>query len=300
MTLHSHFSKLGAVAGCIFAAIFSSAALGADDDDAPVSGASSSTRYGLFNGLDHRSSYGLDVFPEPFLVDDSNKEQDEARLDWFSSRASGHQQNNVITAELEKGFGNLTLQLGLPFEIDKAPGQSTRGWGNIEAGARYPLFEAVALGGGADTTFGVATEAGIPLNTVFSKNAELIPEIFNDTRLGNFTVQAVFGYSMLFGAGGEDGGLHTFEYGFTLGYAMEKPCRGVEQIIPNFELSGEKALHKDEAGRNSITASAGLRADLKVFGTWMPHLGIGYVFPMNNAALSDLHNGVYTSLVFEF
>ena len=44
------------------------------------------TRYGLFNGLDHRSWYSHGDFPEPFLVDDSGLEINEARLDWLHTR----------------------------------------------------------------------------------------------------------------------------------------------------------------------------------------------------------------------
>lgn len=284
--------------------MFSPIVLRADDSDdattattATSATADSSARYGLFDRLDHRSSYGNDVFPEPLLVNDSNLEENEARLEWFQSRAGGHEENNVITAELAHGFGNVTLELAAPYEIDKAPGQTTHGWDDIETSARCPLFEAVAPGGFADTTFGAAVEAGIPVNTVFGKNTELVPEVFNDTRFGNFTIQSIFGFSMLFG-GGDNGGLRTFEYGFTLGYAIKKPCPGVEQFTPVFELSGEKEVNKAET--NSITASVGFRVGLKAIGRIEPRLGVGYVFPMNKAAFGELQSGVYTMLVFNF
>jgi hypothetical protein len=96
------------------------------------------------------------------------------------------------------------LELEAPYEIDKASGHTTHGWDNIDVGARYPLFEAVAPSEFADTTFGIALEIEAPLNTVFSRNTELVPKIFNDTKIGNFTIQSIFGYSMLFGAGGDD------------------------------------------------------------------------------------------------
>ena len=41
---------------------------------------SSASRYGLFDGLDHRSIYGQGYFPEPFMVDDSDLEPNEARV----------------------------------------------------------------------------------------------------------------------------------------------------------------------------------------------------------------------------
>lgn len=284
------FAASATVSLCLHAGETSSASQDATSSE-------TNTRYGLFNGLDRRSSYGLGVFPEPFLVDDSDLEVNEARLDWFYSRAAGHQQNNVITAELEKGFGNLTLEIEAPYEIDKVDGKTVHGWDNIDLGARYPLFEAVSKSGFADTTFGVAVEVGIPTQTIFSQNTELVPKIFNDTKIGNFTIQSIFGYSMLYGPG-DDGGLHTFEYGLTLGYAIQKPLPGVEQFIPVFEISGEKELNHDQT--NSIIANAGFRVNLKAVGRIQPRLGVGYIFPMNKAALDNLQSGVYTSLVFEF
>lgn len=299
MKLRSSISTITVLAFCTCAATFSAAALYAEDDDAPAStGGGASARYGLFNGLDHRSSYGQEIYPEPFLVDDTNKEENEARMEWFYGRAAGHQQNNVITAELSHGFGNVTLQLEVPYEIANAPGLGAHGWDNIDARARSPLFEAVAPNGFADTIFGVALEVGIPLNTIFSKNAELLPQVFNDTRFGKFTIQSLFGYSMLFGAGGDNGGLHTFEYGFTLGYAIEKPCARVERFTPVFEVSGAKELNKAET--NGINGSAGFRVNLEAIRKFAPQLGVGYVFPMNRAAHQDLHNGIYTMLAFEF
>src|SRR5260221_8477129 len=61
----------------------------------------SSTRYGLFDGLDHRSIYGQGYFPEPFLVDDSDLEPTEARFDWLHTQA-GAQHSDAGKAEMEK------------------------------------------------------------------------------------------------------------------------------------------------------------------------------------------------------
>src|ERR1700690_2582243 len=127
------------------------------------------TRYGPFNLLDHRSSYGQDVFPEPFLVDDSDAEENEARLDWLHTRADGAK-SDVITAEVEKGFGLLTLEIEVPYERDVDGGDVSQGVGNIDLGARYPLYQFVSAGGFWDTTFGSAVELGIPTESAVSKN----------------------------------------------------------------------------------------------------------------------------------
>jgi len=136
-----------------------------------------------------------------------------------------------------------------------------------------------------------------------SKNTELVPKIFNDLRFGShLSLQTVLGYSALFGPG-EDGGLHVFEYGCVLGVTFqhkEIPLPGVQQFIPVFEIKGEKQLNHDGAGQNSILANVGLRVNLKTIGPIQPRIGVGYVFPLNEATRADVHHGIYTSFVFEF
>jgi hypothetical protein len=266
------------------------------------SNGSASTRYGLFGLLDHRSGYGQGVFPEPFLVDDSDLETNEARLDWLhASRNDTH--TDLVTAEVEKGFGLLTLEVEIPFERDVDAGSITQGVANIDLGARYPLYQYVSPNGFIDTTFGAGIEVGIPTNSSVSPNGEVVPKIFNDLKLGDhFTLQTILGYSTLFG-GGEDGGLATFEYGLVFGYTIqhdELPIPGLQQLIPVVELSGETALNHDDRGQNSLLADVGFRANLKTVGRIQPRLGVAFVFPVDRSARADVHWGVITSLVFEY
>jgi len=135
-----------------------------------------------------------------------------------------------------------------------------------------------------------------------SRNTELVPKIFNDTKIGNFTMQSIFGYSMLLGPG-DDGGVQTFEYGFVFGYSILREAwalPGVDRIIPVAELSGETQLNKGEGGHNSLMADVGLRVNLKPIGRIQPRPGVVFVFPVDNNAREDTHWGVMTSLVFEF
>jgi len=260
------------------------------------------TRYGLFDWLDHRSEYGQGAFPEPFLVDDSDLEENKARLDWLHT-AAGSQHSDTVTAEVEKGFGLVTLELEVPYERDTASGQTAQGSGNIDLGARCPFYQYVSPNGLVDSTFGAAIEVGIPVNSVFSKNGEVVPKIFNDLKLGDhFTLQSILGYSTLLGDSG-DGGLQTFEYGFVFGYTIphdEFPLPGVQQFIPMFELIGETQLNKDDPGQNSLVGNLGFRLNLKTIGPIQPRPGLGFVFPIDQAARADLHWGVIASLVFEF
>ena len=260
------------------------------------------TRYGLFNGLDHRSFYSQGDFPEPFLVDDTGLEINEVRLDWAHTKA-GSQHSDTASAEVEKGFGLTTLELKVPYERDASPGQTSEGVGNLEVGASHPFYQFVSANGFFDTTFGGAAEVGIPVNSAVSKNTELVPKIFNDTKIGgHFTLQSLFGHSTLLG-GGSDGGLQTFESGFVFGCTLqhgELPLPGVQQFIPMFELQGETPLNHAASGDTSVIGNACFRVNLKTIGRVQPRLGLGYVFPLNNDARADVHCGIVTSLVFEY
>src|SRR6201998_4401208 len=130
----------------------------------------SSTRYGLFGWLDHRSEYGQGVYPEPFLVDDSDLEVNEARLDWLLTHRND-QHSDLVTAEVEKGFGLMTLEVEVPYERDAEGQKVTDGVANIDLGARYPIYQYVSSNQLIDSTFGVGIEAGIPTNSSVSKNA---------------------------------------------------------------------------------------------------------------------------------
>jgi hypothetical protein len=268
----------------------------------PAPESSSGTRYGLFDWLDHRSEYGQGVFPEPFLVDDSDLEINELRLDWEHARGN-NQENEFGTMELEKGFGLMTVELELHYERDMGGGSIIQGFDNIDIGVRYPIHQYVSPGRLVDSTWGVAVEAGIPVNSVVSKNAEFVPKIFNDLRLGDhFNLQSIFGYSTLFG-GGSEAERQTFEYGFVFGFPIqhkELPLPGALQFIPVFELSGETDVNKDTPGHNSLIGNAAFRLNLKPIGRIQPRLGFGYVFPIDHGAGENLNHGFFTSLVFEF
>ncbi len=280
---------------CGWLATLAGGKLMADDQAAP------DTRFGLFDWLDHRSSYGQGVFPEPFLVDDSDLETGELRLDWLHT-AIGSAHSDVTTAEIEYGFGLLTLELEVPYERDAADGKISEGMANIDVGARYPLYQFVSREGLADSTFGAAVEVGIPTTSAVSHNTEFVPKLFDDLKIGDFTLQSIFGYSMLFGPG-TDGGINTFEYGFTFGFTISSrtlPLPGVDKLIPVFELTGQTQLNQADAGQNSLIGDAGLRVNLKTIGRIQPRPGVVFVFPMDNNARQDAHWGMMASLVFEF
>jgi len=153
-----------------------SASAGPVDGTATVE---SDTRYGLFGWLDHRSGYGKGVFPEPFLVDDSDLEVNELRFDWLHT-ANHSFHDNAFKAEIEKGFGPLTVEVEVPFERISESGKITQGTDNVDVGARVPFYQYVGRDGFVDSTVGVAIEIGIPTHSSLSKNTEIVPKLFND------------------------------------------------------------------------------------------------------------------------
>jgi hypothetical protein len=260
-------------------------------------------RFGLFNWLDHRSAYYQDFFPTPLLLDETSLEPDgEFELNSLHTQANA-QHSDLITAEVEKSFGLLTLELDVPYERNSDSDDVSQGIGNVELGARYPLYQFVSANGLFDTTLGVAMQVGIPVNSAVSQNTELDPTVFNDLKLGeNFSIQSVFGYSTLFG-GGDNGGLQTFEYGFDFGYSIPHSAMalpGINQFTPMFELTGETQLNQADSGQNSLLGSIGFRLDLKPIGDLQPGLGLGLVFPMDNGASAEVHWGIAASLTLEF
>lgn len=280
----------------------------ADTVDGPFSG----PRYGPWGAFDSRSAYGKGIFPEPFLVDDSDLEVNELRFDWFHQENSG-QTGNLLRGEFEKGFGLMTLELEAAYlyntqhtflpALGRGVATTSQGFDNISIGVRNPVFQYVSDDEFVDTTLGVALEVGIPTNSPVSKNAELVPKLFNDLRIGDhFTMQAVLGYSSLYGSK-PDGGGRTFEYGVVFGWSIpheQLPIPEVEQLVPMFEIKGDTLLNTSEAGSNSLLGNAAFRLNLRPIGPVQPRLGLGYVFPLDKGGRDELRWGIYSSFVLEF
>lgn len=288
------------VAGCIH----SKAVADADDGLTTNSWTAQNARFGLFDGLDHRSIYYTDSFPQPLLVDDTGIEPEpEVELNYFHTAAADQERTDMGSVELQKSFGVVTFELEAPYEHFSDSDDTAQGFGNIELSARVPLYQYVSDNGVFDTTAGVGMEAGIPVNSEVSKNTELEPAAFNDLGIGrHFTVQTVLGYDKLLG-GGDDGGSAEFEYGLAFAWTMpheELPLPGVERFSPLFEVSGELGLNEDEAGQNSVLGSAGFRVDFRAVGGVEPSLGLGYLFPMSSAGRDEVHWGIVANFTMEF
>ena len=66
------------------------------------------------------------------------------------------------------------------------------------------------------------------------------------------------------------------------------------------ELSGERGLNLDEAGRNSVLGDIGFRAQLKTMGELHSSVGVAWVFPTDNGAREELHLGFSISAISDF
>ena len=276
----------------------------ADDDDTTTnSWTLQNSRFGVFDALDHRSGYYTDAFPEPLLIDETGPEPEgELEFSYLHTEANA-QQSDLYNVQVEKSLGVVTFELGVPYQQVTDDGETFDGTPFVEVGARSPLYQFVSDNGVFDSTFGVNMEASIPVNSALDINTELEPGVFDDLKLGNhFTVQTLLDYSVLLG-GGDNGGEQEFEYGLVFAYAVSRkdlPIPGVQAIYPLFEISGELGLNQDESGQNSVLGDAGIRLNLKPIAGLEPHIGLGYVFPMNNIARQEVHWGLIASFIVEF
>ncbi len=274
----------------------------ADNDDtsaATNSWTAQNARFGLFDWLDHRSGYYQDSFPQALTVDDTSLEP-EGELELSCLRtAAGSQHQYLMSAELQKSIGLVTLEVEVPYERNAVAGDTAKGIGDVEVHARCPVYQFVSDAGFFDNTLGVIGGVGLPVYSPVSRNAELEGGLFNDTKLGDhFTIQTVLEYDKLFG-GGDDGGAEEFDYGLVFAWRVardELPLPGIEHLTPMFEVNGDLGLNQDEAGQNSVLGSLGFRVDFRPIAGLEPSLALGYVFPLTNAARDQVHWGIALNL----
>ena len=272
---------------------------------------SADTHYGWFSSLDYRSQYGQFWFPEPFRMDETDVDN-EVRFDWVHQAGHGKVTDDSHF-EIEKAFGVTTVELEIPYQSETVPTtdsltgvtskERTRGVGNIEISVRRPIYQYVSHDGFYDNTIGVGLELGLPTYSPVSQNTEGVVKMFDALRLGeHFSLQTMGGFSLLMGPG-DAGGDQTFEYGVVAGYDIARKDLAlphVEQLIPILELKGETGLSGENAGHNNVSGTVGLRANFDAIGPLQPRIGLGYIFPIDQAARNDFKWGIVTSIVFEY
>ncbi|HEY1628984.1 MAG TPA: hypothetical protein VGF52_03940 [Tepidisphaeraceae bacterium] len=267
----------------------------ADSDDASTG----TGRYGLFNGLDHRSKYATNWFPEPINSDELDQDQ-EYRINGFHAEKRGFQ-DTELSAEIEKSWQLLSIEIEIPYEREVDDGDRSEGMGNIEFSARHPLFQYVSPSGFFDYTFGGRFEIGIAPNSEISEDTEVVGAVFQTIGLGNnFSIQMSAGYSTLIGPG-DDGGEQNIETTAIFGYNLDNPgFLHLTRITPEFELDGETAMNHGGDGQTALTGATGLLFAFDSIKWGEPKIQVGYIFPLNDAARQDFDWGITTSLILEF
>ena len=278
----------------------------------PATSDTTDSRYGPSGLLDHRSIYGQYWFPEPLRADESDVDN-EVRADWFHTENRGRQFDS-IKVELEKSFGLLTIEAAPGYESDRTHflnthnmrvgRQTAEGFTNIELGARHPIFQYVSPDGFFDTSFVAGLEFAPPSGSRISRDIELVPKLFNLTRIGDHVaIQTGLGDSILIGPAGR--GLSTLEHDAVLGYELTRddlPVPGILSTWPILEFDGEHTLNREAAGHNQLFATVGFRFNFESIG-WLPaqpRIGIGYTIPLDQGARNEFRWGIVTSLVFEY
>jgi hypothetical protein len=147
-------------------------------------------------------------------------------------------------------------------------------------------------------------EATVPTRARISRDWELVPKIFNLTRIGDhLAIQTGLGDSILVGPQGR--GLSTLEYNATFGYELTRDQLPLPVILnswPIVEFEGERTLNQAEAGRDQLFGTAGFRFNFDSI-SWLaaqPRIGIGYTFPIDKGARDEFRWGVVVSVVFEY
>jgi hypothetical protein len=257
-----------------------------------------STRYGLFNGLDSRSKYATNWFPEPLQSDELDQDQ-EVRMNVFHAQKRGIQDDEV-SMELEKSFKLLSIEFEVPYERSREDGDTVDGIGNIEFSARHPLYQYVSPGGFFDSTFGARVELGIATGSAVSKNTELVGAVFETIGFGDhFSIQASAGYSTLFGPG-PDGGEENIESAAIFGYNLDiKNFLDLVRVTPEFEFDGETGLNHDNS-HTAVTGAVGLLFAFDSIKWGQPKFQVGYVFPVNDDAKEDFDAAITMSFILEY
>jgi hypothetical protein len=265
--------------------------------------------YGLFNLLDSRSVFGDDFFPEPFLSDEGDRDN-EVAFSWLHQEGAGSI-TDQITGGVELTFSDTTVEVQAPWETDTFPGgdpgtglpdtQRISGMDSIQIALRHPIWQYVSPGNNIDNTLVAAFEVAVPTNSPVGRDTELVPEIFDLLRLGDHLgIQTHVGYSTLLGPDPSD--RETLEYSLDLSYAIDGSIvplpRELLGIVPIFELAGERGLNNGDLS-DDLMGVFGARFNLAPIGGESIRIGIGYVFPIDKQAGEEFHWGIVTSLVFD-
>jgi hypothetical protein len=310
------FSELiiSAIPGRLFAAATTQPFLLDDDDDvrptpaAALSPTQSSNRY-FFGLLDHRSSYGQDFFPDPFIGPEFDSEQ-QIELDYLHSENHGTREDEIDAGFEWNVVGQLTIagefgwdsehqpqNIGENEDSDDGPANSS-GFENVDLAIYHPLFEYVSNSSQFDYTAVARLDVGIPTRTpVSGTDVQLAPYLAQLLRLGaHASLQAWTGSQFTIGPD-----QHTqFIYGALLGYELphgDFPLPLTEKITPLLELDGQTPFSGN--AQDALFGAAGVDINFKSTGELHPAIEIGFQFPLDQGARDQLQWGVLAEFRLE-
>jgi len=286
-----------------------------DDDDerrAPVSlpaANTESSRY-CFDLLDHRSSYGDDFFPDPFIGPEFDSER-QIELDYLHGEKrgvrddevdAGFQWNVLGQTTIAGEFGwdsehEVNLHTGSGRNGDESHNSS--GLENVDLAVYHPLFQYVSKGGVFDYTAAARLDLGIPTRTpVSGTDLQLTPFLGHMLRIGeHVSLEAWTGVQFTIAPHQTD----QLIYGMSLGYQLfheQLPVPFTEKLTPIFEIDGQSPL--SSRGQDALFGVAGVDVNFSSLGVMDPHLELGYQFPLDEGARDELQWGVITELFIEF
>lgn len=309
------FRKNSAVIAIVaFVFLASSAQLSiADSDDQPAipvtqSTSPSSPRYFL-GLLDTRSSYGTDFFPDLFLGPEFDRDN-QLEVDYLHGEASGAQ-NNEIDAEFEwNPIGELTVAGEFGWESehqfitdggdgDDAENETQTGFENVDLAIFHPIFQFVSPNRFFDDTLVARLDVAVPTRTPASgDDVQLTPYLGDLLRLGDhLSVEAW--------AGGQfpiaPDQTTQLIYGANLAWKFphdQLHIPFVDVFTPMFELDGQRPM--SGPADDALFGVVGFNVAFPGADDIQPRLGIGYQFPMDQGARTQLRWGVILQLFVDF
>jgi hypothetical protein len=282
-----------------------------DDDDAKPKAAAApgsdqqSSRYFL-GLLDHRSSYGKDFFPDPFIGPEFDAEQ-QVELDYLHSEKRGLRDDEVDAGFQWNPVGQLTVAGEFGWESEHQDGaggagaesEGRSGFESVDLAAYHPVYQFVSNDGLFDYSAVVRLDLGIPTRTpVSGGDAQLTPYLGQLLRIGNHVSIEAWTGSQFTIAPHQ---ITQFIYGANLGYEIshdQLPVPLTEKVTPVLELDGQTPFSGN--GGDALFAVAGADITFKSIGEVQPAVDVGCLLPMDEGARDQLNWGVVVQFLFEF
>ncbi len=287
-----------------------------DDDDekhapgaSPTSSPSVPDRY-FFDLLDHRSSYGNDFFPDPFIGPEFDSER-QLELDYLHGEKHGVRDDEIDGGFQWNVFGQTTIAAefgwdsehqaaihgGVGEEDDQAANAS--GLENVDLAIYHPLFQYVSRDSLLDYTAAARLDLGIPTRTpVSGTDAQLTPFLGHMLRIGDhLSLEAWTGVQFTIAPHQTN----QLIYGLSLGYQLfheQLPLPLTEKLTPIVELDGQSPLSGQ--GQDALFGVAGLDVNFTSVAKIDPHIELGYQFPLDQGARDQLQWGIIAEVFLEF